>query len=553
MSGGATAESLGAFGRVFHNRDLRRVQLAGLGSTMGLWGYVVALLVWAYAEGGPALAGVAAFVRLAPGAVAAPFAGALADRLPRRRVMVTSDVLRAAALCLAAALIATGAAPALVLTAVSVAGVAAAAFHPAQSALLPSITHTPEELTAANVVASAVDGIGSFVGPALGGLLLVAASPQVVFLAAAACLLWSALLVSGVRGEVREPAAQESEPPRLLAAVADGFRASVSGSRVRLILGLVGVQTFVAGLLGVLTVVVAFDVLDRGAGWVGLLNAAIGVGGLLGVFVSAWLVGRGGLASVMGLGTALFSAPLLLVAAWESPAIAIVAMGLIGIANTLADVSSATLLQRAVDDAVLARVFSVLETLVLGTIALGGLLAPAAVSLLGERGALVATGALLPLAVAATARQLRALDAADGPPADVLALLRAIPIFSPLPRPVLERLAFDATRVELPAGMIFAQGDEGDRFYVVADGSIDVDVDGRHVSTQGAGAPFGEIALLHDTPRTATVTARVPVTLYALERDAFVTAVTGHPASAAAAEHLAAARLVSARPVPGTI
>ena len=96
-----TASTLAAFGRVFRNRDLRRVQLAGIGSIMGLWGYIIALLVWAYAEGGPGLVGLAAFLRLAPAAFAAPFAGALADRMPRRRIMVTSDLLRALTLGLA--------------------------------------------------------------------------------------------------------------------------------------------------------------------------------------------------------------------------------------------------------------------------------------------------------------------------------------------------------------------------------------------------------------------------------------------------------------------
>jgi MFS family permease len=542
MGGGASRE---AFGQVFRNRDLRRLQLAEVGSTMGHWGYVVALLVWAYAEGGATLTGIAAFVRLAPGAVSAPFAGALADRAPRRRVMVVSDLLRAAALGLAALAMAADLAPVLILVPVGLAAVASSAFIPARSALLPSITRTPEELTAANVVASAVDGIGSFAGPALGGALLVVSSPQAVFGATCVCLLWSAALVVGIRGESRP---ETVEHAHLLRAVADGLRASVSGPRVRLILGLVAAQTFTAGLLTVLTVVIALDLLGRDEGWVGLLNGAVGVGGLLGVVASAWLSARRGLAWSMGFGTALFSAPLLLIAGFQTPAVALAALGIVGIANTIADVSTMTLLQRAVDDAVLARVFGALETIVLAAIALGGLMAPLAVNALGERGALVAAGLLLPLTVAATAGRLRALDHADGPPAEVLELLRGLPPFAPLPRPVLERLAFDAEAVTFPAGTIFAQGDEGDRFYVIAEGTVDVDVDGRTVRREGRGDGFGEIALLHETPRTATVTATGPVTLYALGRDAFVTAVTGHAASNAAAQHLAASRLLTARP-----
>ena len=173
---------------------------------------------------------------------------------------------------------------------------------------------------------------------------------------------------------------------------------------MRLILGLVAAQTFVAGLLNVLVVVIALEMLERGEGWVGLLNGAIGIGGLIGVAVSAGVVMRRGIASVFGAGTVLFGAPLLLIAAWEEPLMAVVAMALIGVGNTLADVSSSTLLQRAVDDAVLARVFAVLESLAIGTIAVGGLLAPVAVDVLGERGALIVAGALLPVVVLLHAR-----------------------------------------------------------------------------------------------------------------------------------------------------
>jgi MFS family permease len=547
-AGPRRGESLAAFARVFANRDLRRVQLAGVGSTMGYWGYLVALLVWAYAEDGAALAGIATFVRLAPGAVVAPFAGALADRYPRKRVMVSSDLFRAVLQGLAAGAIALSLPPAAVLALVALSGVGASVFRPAQAALLPSITRTPEELTAANVVASAVDGTGAFVGPALGGLLLTFSGPATVFAASVGCLLWSAALVAGVKGETPPmPRDGGLDVRGLLHDVREGFSAVASGARVRLLIGLVGAQTLVAGLLSVLVVVIALDLLRRGPGFLGVLEGALGVGGLIGVAISAALVGRG-LAAALGAGTVLFGAPLLLVAGWEAAVTAVIALGVIGIANTLADVSSATLLQRAVDDAVLGRVFAVLETIALATIALGGLLAPVLVSALGARGALIATGLILPVVVAATWRPLRAIDAAVEVPARPLALLRGLPIFGPLPPMVLERLAFDAQPLSLPAGPVFRQGDMGERFYVIAEGEVEIEVDGVRVRTEGPGEAFGEIALLQEIPRTATVTATGPVELYALDRDAFVTAVTGSPASAEAAETHVASLLAMARP-----
>ena len=405
-----------------------------IGSTLGHWGFSVALVVWAYDTGGPSLVGIATFFRILPAAVAAPFLGALADRYERRLVMVISDVVRAASLTVAAVAIATDLPAGLVVLAVAVAGVAASAFYPSLSALLPSLTNTPEELTAANVTTSAIDGLGMFIGPAIGGLLLVATSPQTVFLWTVACLLWSATLVRGVRpvAAVEEPAA-ESAPERLLTMVREGFAATIREPAARLIVGLFAIQTFIAGYLASSIVLVAFDLLHRGAAWVGYLEAAIGVGGLVGVLLSASLVGRRDLSVPFGMGVVLFGAPLLLVAAWSNPAMGLLAMAIIGIGNALCDVGGVTLLQRATPDAVRARVFSVLESTVLATIALGGLIAPLLADAIGLREALVVGGALPVIVVVLLWRPLRRLDVA-APPAQPIDLLRGVPLLAPLAR-----------------------------------------------------------------------------------------------------------------------
>jgi len=141
-------------------------------------------------------------------------------------------------------------------------------------------------------------------------------------------------------------------------------------------------------------------------------------------------------------------------------------------------------------------------------------------------------------------RPLAAIDASVAVDRDRLALLRSLPIFAPLSAPSLERVASRLIPIEAPSGTeIVRQDDPGDRFYIIESGGVTVSKNGRQVATLEGGDFFGEIALLRKIPRTATVTAQADTRLYALERDDFLEAVTGHPQSAEAADAVTRARL----------
>ena len=303
-------------------------------------------------------------------------------------------------------------------------------------------------------------------------------------------------------------------------------------------MGLFAAQTLIAGALLVLEVVVAFQLLGRGPAWVGVLSAAFGIGGLVGAVISGALVGRGRLAIDFGAGILLWGLPLLFIAAWPNPAVACAAMALMGIGNTLVDVSGLTLLQRSVPDDVLARVFGVLETVFLASVALGAVLTPLLVHTLGARPTLIAVGAFLPVVVALWGRKLIALDASThAPPERELALLRGISFFAPLPLPVQEHLAGRLVASLVDAGtVVFEQGARGDRFYIVAEGVVEILKDGSPIAEILPGGYFGEIALLHDVPRQAATRALRDTELLALEGEDFVSAVTGHATSREAAE-----------------
>ena len=537
-------ESADAFGDVFRNKNLRRLELAWAGSILGAWAYTVAISVYAYHHGGATAVGVIAAIRWIAAGIASPFFAVFADRYDRRLVMITSDLVRAA-LIGGAAVAVLGDAPAILVYVLSVfITVSSAPFRVAEAALTPALSRTPEELTAANVVASTIDSLGLFGGPALGGLVLAASGTVAVFVVTVGCHVWSALLVSGVRppGGAEEPRATEAGEAiggEWLA----GIRMIAGESRLRLLVGLYGAQSFVDGLLNVLIVVIALKLLDNEAA-VGYLNSAIGVGGLLGAVVTAALVARKRLATDFGVGVFIWGVPIVLVAVWPQLAFALLMLGIVGLGNTMVDVFGVTLLQRSTPDAVVARVFGVLESVGLISVALGALVAPAVLSLAGARGTLVVAGVLLPMLAILSWRPLTAIDHAADIPIDRISLLRAIPIFAPLPEPIVERLAAELVPTHAAAGTtIFRRGDEGDRFYVIDEGSVEVQVDSGSPVELGRGEFFGEIALLRGVPRTATVTARTETRLYSLNWDSFVPAVAGYAASRRAADTVIGARL----------
>jgi MFS family permease len=535
------AASLRAFARVFANPRVRSIQLAGVGSTLGTWAYAVALPVYAYHAGGARAVGLLFFARMALAALAAPWLGVLADRWSRRQLMLSGDLARCAIFVGMTVAASTGANPYFVYVLAVTSTVVSGSYSPAQAALLPSLVETPDELTAANLVGNTISSVGMFAGPAIGGVLLALSTPSAVFALNAALFVWSAAFVLQVP---RDEPPQPAERPRFLPELTAGWSAVWRTPALRVVVGLTTAEEIVYGALEVLLVVLALRLLHAGNAGYGWLNTAMGVGSVAGAFVVAAVAARRRLAGGFGLGILLWGVALCIAAALSNLAPALLLLGVVGTAAILVQVTSVTLLQRSAENEVLGRVFAVLESLMLAGTGVGALVAPGLVSWLGPRGALVATGAFLPVLLVPLWPSLRRIDAEAAIAVEPLELLRRIEIFAHLPEPVLERLASGATAVSAAAEqVVVSRGETGRHFYVIAAGRAAVDLDDGGTRELGPGDFFGEIALLRDVPRTATVRAVEPLQLYAVERDAFLAAVTGHAPTLAAAENVVSSRL----------
>jgi MFS family permease len=535
---------------VFRNPGLRRIELAFAGSIIGDWAYAVGVAVYAYEHGGPTAVGVLGVVRYVSMAVISPFASMLGDRYPRRLVMVGSDAVRAVLVLAAAVLIAGGADQYLIYALAVFTSICATPFRSAQASFLPELADDPGDLAAANVASSTIESVGFFAGPALAGLLLAVANISTVFIFNAATFVWSAFLVLGIRTtksapeETREPKAVEARPAGgFLAEASAGYREILGNRSLRTLVGLYCAQTVVAGASLVFSVSIALNLLGIGRSGYGYLNATLGIGGLVGGFVALVLAQRGRLARDFGAGVFLWAAPLLLVAAWPTITSAVVVMVLLGLANSVVDVNAYTILQRIAPEETMARVFGAMESAVIAGMAAGALLMPALIASVGLRWGLVVVGAGVSLSVLLGTAGLRRIDLiALAPPG--LELLRGVPLLALLPEPTLERLARALMPVTVAAGdVVIREGDLGDRFYVVESGGVEVTKEGRHVASLGPGDFVGEIALLRDVPRTATVTATAATVLQALDRQHFIPAVTGQGAFREAADVAMTVRL----------
>src|SRR6516165_10241441 len=527
------------------SRPIRLLLLAWTLSNAGDLAAFTAASVYVYHAGGAAYVGLLGLLKALPGALLVPLVASWSDRVRRERLLMASVAVRALLLGAAAAVMTGGVNAILVLVLVGLEAGLASVFRQVQAALLPWLARTPDELTHANTAVGVTQSAAMVGGPAVAAGLLAVSTPQAAMFAACGFTAVAAVVLAGVRPlSSQHPVEAIRWLKQLRLDMATGFEAGIRRSRVLPLVIPAAAQTFARGVLSVLTVSIALNLFGLGPAAVGWLTAAFGAGGVLAGPVAAMLVRGQKVARCFAAGVAGWGVPMILLAFTHARYWPYLMFGLIGAANVFDDAGVYSALQQVIPCRLIGRALGMRRAVLLLSMGLGSVVAPLMIHAWGARGALIATGLLLVVIVALSVPSLTAIDHRISEPGPHLALLRQVSFFGPLPFAIVEHLASELqSAIYEPGQVIIQDGQPGDLFYMIADGRARVCKDDKELRQMRAGDSFGEIALLRQIPRTATVIAMSRLQARILTREEFLAAVTGNAASAEGADEVASTRL----------
>jgi MFS family permease len=515
---------LGPYGVLRGNRNLQLLFGGQVVSSFGDWLYVLALGILAYEITGSAtVVAVLTFARLLPYAVLLPFSGILADRGNRKVLMISADLGRGA--CMFGLLFA-GSEQTLWIAypLVFLATMFSSLFQPAMSSVLPALVGDEERLVEANSIWSQMDSVSFVLGPALGGVLALLGAPELAFAINGATFLVSAatlLFVHIPSREAKEKAEEEAWLSETLAGFRFLFREN-EGVLATLTISFVSL-TFVGGGIWTLILVLSEQSFGLGTEGSGFLNSVYGVGGVVGGLAAGYLASRIRLVPAAIWSMAASSVVLLFLGISPAGVMPFLILFVVGVLDIMVDVNGTTIIQTGTPEELLGRVFGAFDAVLIMAMLVGALAVGPLIEVLGPRAATVAFAVVGLGVFSACLPRLRRLEGVLG----VRMFIRKVPVLSGLSHAVLEDLASRMTLQKVPDGtVVVREGEVGDRLYIVKEGEAEVVAQGedgreKELATLSRNDYFGEIALLRDVPRTATVRSRSPMELYSLEREDF--------------------------------
>jgi MFS family permease len=480
--------------------------------------------------------------------VSGPLFSVVTDRLSRRTVLAIGFWGRALVTGLMALALAVDSPLWALYLLAPIDVILASSVYPASAALIPDLSRKAEELGSANAVFSLMENAGSLVGPLVAAALIAATGIGSVFAVSAAFYAFGAL---AARSLTSDRTIGTLRGIRFLTELKEGLVTLRGHWDARTVVIVWALESMLVGVLEVAVVVVALDLLDWDDAGVGLLAALIGIGGVLGAALLASSTRARAYGRAMTMALALFGVGL---AGASVPVVVVVAlaMAVVGYSMSQADVAGQTLLQRTTPGDSLGRVLGLAEGLYWASVGIGALIASLVIDWLGPVNALLVFAAVAGIVTLAAMRPLQRIDDEAGVAQDRVLVFGQCGLFAALPIPTVEYLAAHATEKSfLPDETVMCEGEDGDEVYVIVDGEAGVEVGGREVSTLGPTDYFGEIALLYDTPRTATVRARGNLRTLSFDGPSFVAAVTGYIGSSEMITEVAQSRIARNRELGG--
>jgi MFS family permease len=516
----------GRFRDALRSRDLRRLVAAFMADGLGSWAYATVLIVYVFERtGSTTWIAIVSASRWLPGLLLASYGGVLADRYERTRLMIVSALLSYFVMASMALVIAVDGPLALLIVLSALSAAVASPYRPAAGALTPEVV--PEsDLAAANGLFSALESLTVVLGPALGGLLLLANEPAAAVQLNALTFLVAALIVFRIEARSRGDAEQGES---VLKAFANGLSA-LRAERVATVLVLFcALDSAVYGASTVLYVPISQQ-LGTGNDGYGYLLAGSALGGVIAAGLANRLSASSRLGPIILAGIALQAVPFALTIWVHAPPVGFLLQVIAGVGMILVDVLAITALQRDMPRGVLGRVLSLLDVAVLGAILLSSFLFAFVFAALDLHKTLLVIGVGFPAAAVLGIRPLLRADRQSAAALSKLqpriALLQVLDLFSAAARPIIERLARAIDEVSEPAGTVLVrEGDPPDALWIIVSGEVEVTIGGEFVRTMGPRSYFGEIGLLHGIPRTATVRTIEPCVLWKLSGDDFLEAL----------------------------
>jgi CRP-like cAMP-binding protein/predicted MFS family arabinose efflux permease len=522
-----------SFRDALSNRDVRVAVLGQAAGTSTQYLVTTALAIHLVSVLGPGSLWMLS-LRYLPAALLGPLSAAPTDRLGPRNALILIFGGRAVTLGAAALTLAAGVSVGVLVALTVVEAALGTACLPALAAAQVSAARSPQELSAASALQSSAKSLAEVLGALAAGFLSALMSPAAVFAVIAGVAITGSLGALGLRAS-----STRARPLRRLEVRGTFFAdwGMVRDRKIAVTTGLAAVRASNRAVWVGLSVIAATGFLKMGTAGVGELAAAAGVGAVVAIPVGARLIGRHRSSGTLALAIAGMGLPLVLIGVTGSALAALLLIPIWGLCGATAEIHIGCLIPRVAARRV-ANAVSLNETFRNWAQAGATLLLPLSVTAFGARSAVAVWGGIQIAAAAISKRRIDQVDVEVASHIRILELIHSIEMFRPLRVVELEQVAASVSPREIRAGeVVIRELDRGaESMFIIESGTVEVTRRGERLRELAAGDSFGQIALLHRAPRTASVTAISDGTLLELDRAGFIGAVSDYKAGPAALE-----------------